>query len=174
MSIYNKLLAVAAPCQSPRPSRRHRCVIASAIWIAIVIGGAAALTYAQEASTDELSPETVAKIPDLAGNWTGSATVTKTGETSTIMFNIDQKEGSGALHGTWTGDEGTADFTGSVNAKDAVKLILDYPFKKKHPNCKINATGVVSDNVTEISGSWKFSAACGDLTGETGTFELRS
>jgi len=149
-------------------------VVAAALWIGLAVMGARTIARAQDADSADISPDRAKpkptpEIPDLAGNWTGTAVVTKTGEIDTISFVIDQNKGS--LHGTWSvvgGDSGH--FTGSVNAKDAVTMTLDNP-KAKYPNCKINVTGVVSDDATEIAGSWK-TASC--KKSETGTVQITS
>ncbi len=150
---------------------RLAAVVAAALWIGLATEGARTIASAQDADSADLLPDkAAAKIPDIAGNWTGTSKITATGETDTITFAIDQNKGK--LHGTWSlvGVDSST-FTGSVNAKDAVTLTLDAP-KVKHLSCKINATGVVSDDATEIAGSFKFSAACGSQKGQTGTFQI--
>ena len=151
---------------------RLAAVAAAALWIGLATAGARSVARAQDADSADISPDkTAPKIPDLAGNWTGTEENTTTGETHTLSVVIDQNKGN--LHGTWdivSGDN--YDFTGTVNAKDAM-TITTLP-RPKHPSCKINATGVVSDDATQIAGSFKFSKGCGNDSGQTGTFQITS
>jgi hypothetical protein len=133
-------------------------------------------------------------IPMLTGQWAGTATIQ--GEPANIVIDIAQGDNAasgscsvgglpatpfevafnqqqGNLSGTWSVDgKHPRPFSGSLTQQGRLDLTLNVG-AGKHPNCTIDVNGVMSDNRTEIAGSFKSSDQCKNQ-GQTGTFQVIS
>jgi hypothetical protein len=180
---------------------RRTSGVATAVVLALV-GSAAVIGAATVARTQDIgaagsSSPVYPQISGLAGNWTG--TVTLFGQPNRLTLAIGQEENglsgtwsindssdqdfdlsvaqqAGQLQGTWSVSGSPAEsFVGTVDPKGNIELTLDNPgTRHKHPGCKILAQGILSDDGSEIAGSFKSLPGCGKSTGRTGTFQITS
>jgi hypothetical protein len=148
-------------------------------------------------STDEsgiAQQQVVSGIPIITGQWAGTATIL--GEPASIVLDIAQGDNAasgscsvgglpatpfevafnqqqGNLSGTWSVDgKHPRPFSGSLTRQGRLELTLNAG-AGKHPNCTIDVNGIMSDNRTEIAGSFKSSDQCKNQ-GQTGTFQVLS
>jgi hypothetical protein len=117
-----------------------------------------------------------ASIPDINGNWTGSTTNSHDG-TQAFTAIFDQQVGKSKFVGSYEigggGSEGASGpLSGSVITGGKITMTLSAP-SPNHSKCTADATAHLSNDATEISGSYKLSNACKqNERGNTGTFEL--
>ncbi|MGO8801673.1 hypothetical protein [Candidatus Binatus sp.] len=120
------------------------------------------------AESDEASTEPATKTPppDITGEWSGELDDVDRG---THDFSVDVVDQKGAkVSGTWSGELGTGDWSGSINSEGDLKA----NFKIEH-GCHLKAVGMLLDTTpAEISGTYKVENCGKALKHDHGTFEL--
>jgi hypothetical protein len=171
-------------------------IAAAALWIVSVARtGTHNVAYGTETGSTELAlTQAAVQVPNLSGNWTGTAAIL--GQPISLALSIDQGGNSvtgacslgdyppnsfditieqehGNVSGTWSVDgKHPRPFIASLNNNGDIRLTLNAG-AGKHPNCEIYVNGMLSDDGTEIAGSFKSSDGCKNA-GQTGTFQITS
>jgi hypothetical protein len=166
------------------------------LWVAATLSGRMdSRARAETGGEDAIAQQQVAPgALNLTGQWTGTATIF--GQPISLALNIDQAENAatgdcsisglpakpfaitlsrqqGNLSGTWSVDgKHPRPFSGSLNSPGELALTLKAG-AGKHPNCTIDVSAMISDDGTEIAGTFKSSDGCKNK-GQTGTFQIIS